>query len=378
MKKKSDGYALVLTMVLLVVLSVLGTAILSIAFGETKMVANQVENKRAYYAARSGADAMASYIISNSGNSNIATIVSNLITKTSSNPGTGTVGSNTFAVQVSNISSGAYAGDLLIHSEGTADTGALPVKVSLVLTQAVRSAVDATLFSDISPTIGNNTIVGGDLATNGPSINYGNSSQINGSVMLGPDATQADIQNVVSHGDSVSTMTSKVIFPPADPAQFTTTDNGTYPTITLTADGQKLYVKAPSVEDLHKNNNNHVTINWASGVSGTGEVHLLVSDPDFCITGPLTFPAGITLYLYYNGTNTIASNGLLGMNHVFIYAPFATFSVQGGGSGNFTGKMIVKNLNLPSSNVTITNDPTIDLDSIVGVDTYQRNVWLKQ
>ena len=47
MKKEPNGYALIITMIVLIVLSILGTVMLNIASAETKMVANQVENKQA-------------------------------------------------------------------------------------------------------------------------------------------------------------------------------------------------------------------------------------------------------------------------------------------------------------------------------------------
>jgi type II secretory pathway pseudopilin PulG len=223
-KKKSEGYALVLTMILLVVLSLLGTAILSIAYGESKMVANQVENKRAYYAARSGADAMASYIIDNSSNSNIATIVSNLITKTSSNPGTGTVGSNTFAVQVSNINSGPYSGDLLIESQGTADAGNLPVTVYLTLKQAVKIALDMAVFADDGMCFGKNITVTGDVGTNSDSITFGK-NPINGDVILGPDTSDAEMTIADAMSGNPQKLTSKIIFPDTKATLFPTENN---------------------------------------------------------------------------------------------------------------------------------------------------------
>ena len=384
MKKEPNGYALIITMIVLIVLSILGTVMLNIASAETKMVANQVENKQAYYAARAGADAMASHIISESStrtSSAISVIVQELITKTSTNPATGTIGgTNSFEVQVSNITSGPYNGDLLIESQGTAGSGILPVKVNLVLRQTIMSALDAAIFSDQSPTLGNNTVIAGDIATNGPSIIYGNSTQITGDVVLGPDATPADIQNVIDHGDKV-TIAAKIEFPLTDPNLFLEVVPGIYPTITLNADNEKRYIKVPGVDEMFKNSSNKVTIKWAPSVSlpAKAEVHLFLSN--LSLSKPLTLPDGVTLYLYYNGTDTITGNGLLGMNHVVIYAPKATFDIQGGGAGNFTGKMIVKNVNLPSSNPssgeTITNDTSIDLSNIVGGGRYQIIAWLK-
>jgi type II secretory pathway pseudopilin PulG len=377
-KKKSDDYALVLTMVLLVVLSVLGTAILSIAFGETKMVANQVENKRAYYAARSGADAMASYIIDNSSNSNIATIVSNLITKTLSNPGTGTVGSNTFAVQVSNINSGPYNGDLLIESQGTADAGNLPVKISLVLTQGVRSAFETAIFSTSEtfiPQIGNNTLLSGDIGTNAPSINFG-SNPVDGSVILGPGASQANIDTANDNCSSGAGKLNSIIeFEKASESDFPVTVTGSKPVIDVTNNNEIIKVKAPDLTDLSKNANFQLNINATPGISGA-QVHVLVDDP-FKITNPLTVPEGVTLYVYYNGTERIIGSGLIGMSKIVIRAPFAIVDCTGGGSGSFSGKILAKEITLPNSGVTVTNDSTINLDEIPGIDKYQRDVWLK-
>jgi len=387
-KKKSEGYALVLTMILLVVLSLLGTAILSIAYGESKMVANQVENKRAYYAARSGADAMASYIIDNSSNSNIATIVSNLITKTSSNPGTGTVGSNTFAVQVSNINSGPYSGDLLIESQGTADAGNLPVTVYLTLKQAVKIALDMAVFADDGMCFGKNITVTGDVGTNSDSITFGK-NPINGDVILGPDTSDAEMTIADAMSGNPQKLTSKIIFPDTKATLFPTENNEVFLgtekkvkgktvitpyVVTSNPSDQSNKVLATAVTNL---SDAMEYIEWPA--DGGGELQLLITSPDFTLGKTVNVPDGNTLYLYYNGTSQLAeSSGNFSYTHISIYAPNAEFNITGGGNGTFLGKMIIGSYDDTSnSHVTLTDDSEIDENKVVGIDTYQRDVWLK-
>ena len=67
MKKYNEkGMVLVLVLVVMVVLSILGLALLSISSASAKMIAYQNKSKQAYYLAKSGADAIATYLINNS------------------------------------------------------------------------------------------------------------------------------------------------------------------------------------------------------------------------------------------------------------------------------------------------------------------------
>jgi hypothetical protein len=90
-------------------------------------------------------------------------------------------------------------------------------------------------------------------------------------------------------------------------------------------------------------------------------------------------PDGNTLYLYYNGTSQLAeSSGNFSYTHISIYAPNAEFNITGGGNGTFLGKMIIGSYDDTSnSHVTLTDDSEIDENKVVGIDTYQRDVWLK-
>jgi hypothetical protein len=393
-KKKSDGYALVLTMVLLVVLSLLGTAILSIAYGETKMVANQVENKRAYYAARSGADAMASYIIEqSSNNTTISGVVDDLIFKIETLPGTGTIGTgatiSSFQVNVSRIPSGPYRGDLLLESTGTTATGTLPVKVSLTLKQALRTVLDTTIFANDSMSLGNNITVNGDIGTNAGSITFGR-NPVNGNVILGPDATQTYLNNSVDPMcGTPQRLNEKIIFPNTKTDLFPTENNNSQlgtprhghnpPTpyvVTATPSDPGNHVLATAVTDL---SDIMANITWPAG--GGGELHILISDTitNFTLGSQVNVPDGNTLYLYYNGTNQIADNsGNFSYQHLSIYAPNASFNITGGGNGTFLGKMVIGTYDDTSnSHVTLTNDTTVDQNDIIGAETYQRDAWLK-
>lgn len=65
MLKKKKGMALITVIMVLLVLSILGTALLSISVNENKFSINSERKMKAYYIARSGADAVASWIEDN-------------------------------------------------------------------------------------------------------------------------------------------------------------------------------------------------------------------------------------------------------------------------------------------------------------------------
>jgi len=357
----NKGIALVGVIMVIVVLAILGTAILQVSLAETKFVVKNHENTQAYYAARAGADAMASYIISNPDE------VQNLISKTALNPGTGTISGNPFQVRVLNVASNKVQ----INSTGSVVNGTSSVNVSLTLQKVVNPVFNNAFFSNAAPAIGNNCTVIGDMGTNGSSISYGK-KQVDGNITLGPDATAADIAAAEANStstDPVQKLTSLIAFPPINESNFTITLSDPSPTITL-SNGDKIYAKAANVTDL---SNVHIT--WPTG--GNAELHLLVTQDNFVIGTNIDVPDGSTLYLYYNGTNNITGNGIFGMQHLVIYAPKATFHIQGGGNGTFRGKIIVKAATFPNSNAYFYNDASVNTNDIVGAVTYIRETWSK-
>lgn len=360
MKKNSQGYVLVIVMIIFAILAIVGTTIMSVALFESKLASRQEYTRQAYYTARAGADAMASYIIRNPGQ------VTSLIADTASAPGEGSFGVNTFEVKVE---TGSAANQVLIRSTGIVE-GTSPANVNLVLSLITNPAFDYSVFANNDFDIGNNIIVTGDVGTNSSSISFG-SEDIQGNVVLGPDATAAEL--LLAENNSTGTATklaSKIIFPNTDPNLFPTEYDSATNLDNIFTDGEKLYRNTATLDIFDD-------IQWdATHVEGEkAELHLYMTT---AATLPriINPPAGITVFLYYNGANTInRDSGNFLYNNVFIYAPKATFNITGGGNGTFVGKIIADNITLPNSNSTFYNAPEINVDDAVGGMIYERTIW---
>ena len=362
MKKNSKGYTLILVLIVLMIMAILGTVLLELAVSETKLVVNQETNKQAYDAARSGADAMASYIISN------PNAVQNIVNQTSSNNATGTLNNTSFFFNV-NVVNGPASNQLIIKSRGFAN--GVSSKVSLTLDQVSNTVLNSVIFSDSSTTIGQNSTINGDIVTNGSSIGYGNHSAVNGKVTLGSGATTTDLTNAMTKATgTVTKLSSTIAFPSVDSSLFQAQYNKITDKLT---DGAKL------LRYTNDSNLNNVDLTWGAGhVSGqTAELHLFVSDTvtNFSLGTSVIPKDGITLYIYYNGSNVMTGNGGFTMTHLCIYAPSSIFAINGGGNGSFNGKMIVKSATFPNSHGTISNDASISISDIIGTQVYKRTTW---
>jgi len=114
--------------------------------------------------------------------------------------------------------------------------------------------------------------------------------------------------------------------------------------------------------------------------SGGKELHLFVQDTTQDAMqgiGSITPPIGVALYIYYNGSNDIFSNGEFTITQCAIYAPNAVADITGGGGGNgdFKGTLIAKDILLPSSHATFQKDTLINNSNIIGATTFSRDTW---
>ncbi len=343
MNRRSKGSALALVLILATVSMILGTTVLYLSVSHNKIIINQEKNMKAYYGARSGADAVASYIIKNPSK------VSNLITQISSVPGTGTIGENQFEVSVKNISG---LDEILIESKAYEMVDGVKQyrsQVSLSLVNVISSISEFTVFSDDAPDLGNNTVINGDVVTNATVWTSYDPSRVNGNVTLGANLT----------------------FQPVDPALFTSPYDEAY----RMRDGDALYqylvgdFSDSTVDDLDWDPAYH-------SPGGTCQLHLFVSDSNSINLRYIHPPDGILIFVYYNGTGYVtADNGNFDIHHVNIYAPRANFRKNGGGNGTFEGRMIVAGCTFPNSHGQINFDPGLDQEDILGSQVYKRDIW---
>lgn len=116
--KNQNGSALPLVLVTMLVLSILGSTLLLLNTTETRQVAREEKRVQAYYIARSGAEAIAEYIIINPYEAD------ELITEVSSTPTK--LGKGEFTIKVSKSNE-----EIIIESIGKVDT--VENKISLTL-----------------------------------------------------------------------------------------------------------------------------------------------------------------------------------------------------------------------------------------------------
>jgi Tfp pilus assembly protein PilX len=369
MVKNSKGYALVSVLVLMLVMSLVGAVLLNASLSDTKLTAAQIKNKQAYYAARSGADAMASYIIQNP--SKIQELITN--TTPSSAYATGLIGTNgSFKIKAKrNI-----YGDVELKSIGIVDS---VHEASITVTVKMNKMIGSALFAGSSINL-NDAVINGDLVTNASTITFGSSTQkVNGNITLGPDATPAYISSIAYRATgTVQKMSSSVIINPIDPPSDAVTWNKNT-IVSLTA-GSKIYVK------VNKSEANDVLVKLRTYADNNptkaSQIHLFVSDePNTSQFLPsiLYLPKDYSLFIYYGGDNngnSIIGNGNMSFQHVVVYAPNAKFHVNGGGSGEFLrGTIIVKDMILPNSGASFVTDPLVNINDMLQSQNFNSKTY---
>jgi len=329
LESKKSGAALVMVLMISLILTIIGSTVLSIALSDTKQATYQIKRKQAYYSAYSGADAMASYIITHPDE------VNSIIGK---GIGTSEIGGATLNLQLFKVD----GEDLLIKSTGNIP-GISPVNVSLSLEKVTNPVFDYTVFGDYEVNIGNNTVVNGDVGTNAKSIN--NKGKINGNIF-----TELGIT-----------------LPLTDPSPFNYY-TGTY----KLKNNDKLYIKADIVnDDLIKK------FKWDANQPADAKAQIHLFAENSLKINNINPPSGVTVFLYYNKEDSITeNNGSYYIKNCVIYAPKATFSKNGGGNGDYLGGIIiVKKCTLPNSHATIDPGSDINKEDILGIQTYTRKKW---
>lgn len=340
MKNKKKGYALLMVLAVFTILILIGSTLLTISLYDTRNVAYQEKKTKAYYAAYSGANSMASYIISHPDEE------ADLINKT----GKTKIGGNNVEIEVKK---GKESNSLLISASGVVNSIS-PVHVNLLLEKKENPVFKYTIFGKSYVDI-NGTTINGDVGTNASDINIRdkgkNGGEINGEceVNLGID------------------------LPLTNPSIFQINPYFEVDKLRI-KDNDKIYIKTQVLDDYKISK-----IMWdnaAHARNGKAQVHLFASKE--LNINDIDPPEGIILFLYYNGSGVITdNNGKYSIKHCFIYAPNATFSKNGGGNGDYLGGgIIVDKCILPnSSKATIEDDPSIDKEDIYGAKAYVRKEW---
>lgn len=431
--KKRKGASLVVVLIIAVFLTILGSTALFLSNSEALKTTKQTDKMKAYYAARSGADAMAEWM-----NKKTVKELIDYVGETTDwkeiddgNPNNAklqykiTIPDNSKNPSVLNIiSEGEY--------NGTTQKVTLTYQ-SLNVTQ--EWLLDTTVFAANSVTVGHGaTITNTDttkaaLVTNSNSILPSNNpGSINGNVFLGDDATQAEINKVdaISTGTVQKQATERVYQLPTFPdypdnlqsessiyqknksSSNSINSSGEYPTLdidgTLTINSSKgstieivvdnlnvkgkinvsgqgvvkIYANSFALDngEIYKNSANLIIYSKNTsqfGIAGGTTLSCsFYSKSDLNITGN----ANIVGNIISAGNITLSGNG--NANPALFYAPNGTVSV--GGSGSFIGNIVAKDMIL-GNNKSLTYFPikTDDVPfELPGTDSkYDLDYWYK-
>lgn len=358
--KKKKGAALAMVLIVFAVLAILGSSILFISLSETKQVIHQEKRMKEYYAAYSGADAMASYIIAHPED------VDEIINKTALNPGTGTIEGADFKVRVSN---GLSDDEIIIESTGIIK-GASPQKITLTMKKKRSNIFNHAIFTDNELNIDQKIVVYGNVGTNASGVIIGRGG-VNGDLLLGPDADEVSFWNY--NGKVIGEVTkqdTKTIIPRIAVNKFTEQYSNIEKGVSFNIkNGNKRYIKVDKI----KLNGKSIVVN------GGGQLHILVTDFfELGGKGDIVCNDGSKVYIYYNGIKEVILHGTPSAKGIFIFAPDAAITWKGGGHGKFYGSMIGKSFYGPNSkNPTITQDKELKIEDLLvnGGESYIRTKW---
>ncbi len=363
LRNEQSGYTLIMTLIVMVVLMILGTALLNLSVAENRFTNRNEDKLQAYYIARSGAQAIADYMVADDDGD-----ADNLIGKTSDS--NNQIGNGNFIVSVEQDPSNAT----LIHITSTATHNGVTQDASLLLTKGTTG----------TPEVLNHAIVGDHYI--GP-----NNGNANGATITGSIATKTtggigiDPNKVTVTGDEITdtTMEIPLVNIPAGAIDITSTVqdiNGTtvnLPIALTNSDNEYIY----QADSISVKNGGLVAV---PNPSWTGEgpstiTHLYVEgDVSIETNGVLTGSSDSYLYIYVKGDHTVTFKGAGAVNNVFIYAPESTVEWNNAQHGELNGGIVGETVHL-FNHTTITYNPDMANyseveDSNVGV-SYVNYRW---
>lgn len=330
--KKEQGSALIYVLIISVVLSILGVAILNASLSETKLGINQEKNTKTYYAARAGIDSMVSYLISNP--EQLETII-NFSQLSKAKGDLGSASDVEFEVEVSGTKD-----NFVVHAIGKSISNS-SIQKDIYASIKAFDFTEYGLFADQIIVFGNNQTISGQVGLNSGEISGGSHVTFDQPLVLGPTAEN----NLATSGVTIIQAGSTIDFSKLLPKIIAAFPSGTSSYL-----GSKtINATAGTVQKFIWDGSGTLTIN------GTGDVHVLLDNHtvDFTLNigdivnnsnahGSNASPkANLTVYTTKTMTFTIPSgNSEFNMN---LIAPYASVDISGNGGGtlDYVGTMLV-------------------------------------
>ncbi|MBS3898093.1 MAG: pilus assembly PilX N-terminal domain-containing protein [Dethiobacter sp.] len=356
--KNEKGLALPLVLLIMLTVSLLGVTVWQYSVTDTIHVALDADRMQAHYLARSGADALAEFIVRNPSRA------TEMIAKTATNKATGALGNDkNFKVNVT----GDPTSLITITAEGISGKATetlildlTPLTASEIFNNAIFSKADLDVTKMKSVTgdlesVGNISAPGGygyRVARNSARVF---SSPLIPSLLADPNGADISIANNETR---------------------TITGNFAYGTIEMAPNATLVFDNGGGVQQVVVRS---LTTKGDISVVGAGRLELFITgSADF--QTPLvvnhTNPNNLFVFLADNTTLTVQANGQI---NAFIYGPNADVRIQSGNSiinGAIIANLIVKNHAGGASNGSV-NFRQIDhgIRPLTAIAGFRRSVW---
>jgi len=341
----------------MVVLMLLGTALVQYSVADSQHVSRDEKRMQAYYIARSGADAVAEWIINDPSPDASTNRAKSLIDATDSNTnqfGSGSLGAGTFEIDVT----GSSTGTTLIKSTGFVGDTKKKVTVSLYKRNVYENVIYANKVVDLQ----NNSLIKGDIQAGEDII--GATENIDGKWFIEssfyPDKTFPTLPfndpfNITSNPETI-------------------TDEHSYGEIQL--NNETLIFNTGAGEDgvLRVVVNKLTVNNGILKVEGNGKLELYINDL-FDFKGEIFSPVD-KFYIFGAEDCDISLQTGNNVFNGYIYAPKADIEYK---SGIYTGAMIARNADVGSGGEVIYNGdgaPHIMPEDLgLGFIGHKRGLW---
>ncbi len=368
--KNEKGSAMIVAILVVLVLTLLGTALWNYSMADTIQTAREEKRIQAYYIARSGAESVANHLVTHPMGD-----LNEEINDAYPDPITSSLvvfGNGDFVVTVTKENDTT----VLVESVGTVEDIMQKVSIRLQGLSEAWSLFEHALLSKGPIKLGSNSIVdGGNIATvlpesDAPIDNNSHNIEDN-QLMYGVDAifppinipnTDAD-GNTISYthitgnynGDSPNPVTTHTLF---DSVKITGNT-----VVTFNTDGEDLYILSDSQFDVGGN----ATIN----VIGNGR--LLIYTPSFDLSGTMETSGDTEIFIFaYGPGEAIKVRGTINAT-VAMYADQGTANLNGA-TATINGSIVAAEIDLGNSNVYFTQ---VDDDDIFdeATSTYKIVQW---
>ncbi|MCD4712446.1 MAG: hypothetical protein K8R73_04115 [Clostridiales bacterium] len=331
--RNEKGSALVFVLIIFAVMMILGTSVLSISLSETNFVVQDVKKIKADYTARSGAEAMASYLIEHPDK------IQDTIDQTAFQPASGSLNGISFELTVEG--SGEQ-----FKITSSAMNGNVVSTVNLDMFGGRTNLMDFSLFSNEAPLTGKNHE--GNVGTNANIFEIFSDNLIDGNAQVVNALSIEDLKNKVT--GTVSSVTNEVTIPPIDTGLF----------VDILPDKEAHSISSGNVK-YYKTT--YIGKNANGGTftaSGGGTLHILVDQ----FGGNLDIEVlNSTKVIIYCEASSITFNGNPNLP-VVMYVPNAFVTLSGGGNGKVTGQIVCNDYEGPTSNAFDFVALDLDMDDL--------------